>query len=177
MKSDVITIDNQGNGYGDVIEQAKKVAAYKGLGEKDSLQLQMLAEELLSLSGSVTGELGASFWIEGEGKQADLHLTTKTVMDKEKRYHLISTATSRKNEAAKTFLGKLRDAFEEAMTSEVDREAYELPADVASDIPSGSIDLPEWDGYERSIIRRLADTIKIGIRGKTVDMTVSKKFN
>ena len=34
----------------------------------------------------------------------------------------------------------------------------------------------EWDGYERSILRRLADDVKIGIRGGMVEMTVSKRF-
>jgi len=34
----------------------------------------------------------------------------------------------------------------------------------------------EWDGYEQSTLRRLADTIKIGIRGNNVEMTVIKNF-
>lgn len=35
---------------------------------------------------------------------------------------------------------------------------------------------PEWDGYEQSTLRRLADRVKIGIRGSQVDMTVTKCF-
>ena len=35
---------------------------------------------------------------------------------------------------------------------------------------------PEWDGYEESILKKLADTIKIGIRGNTIDLTVIKTF-
>ena len=31
MKSDVIIIDNQGNGFEKTIEEARKVAAYEGL--------------------------------------------------------------------------------------------------------------------------------------------------
>ena len=35
---------------------------------------------------------------------------------------------------------------------------------------------PEWDGYERSVLRKVADTVKIAIRGGVVAMTVSKDY-
>lgn len=34
----------------------------------------------------------------------------------------------------------------------------------------------EYDGYERSVLRKLADDIKVAIRGGVVDMTVVKKL-
>jgi hypothetical protein len=33
-----------------------------------------------------------------------------------------------------------------------------------------------WDGYERSVLAKVADQVKVAIRGGVVDMTVSKKF-
>ena len=135
-----------------------------------------MTEEMLSLARSVTGEMQASFWIENEGPQFDLHMSTKTVMDKEKRYHLLSSASSRKNEAAKGFLGKLRDKLEEAMASEVDHSEEEIPADMIGDLANHPVEDPEWDGYERSVLRRLADAIKISIRGGQVEIIVSKNF-
>ena len=45
------------------------------------------------------------------------------------------------------------------------------------DLPFDTYDGEDWDGYERSILRKLADDIKIGIQGQTVDITVSKRFN
>ena len=48
--------------------------------------------------------------------------------------------------------------------------------DVDND-PFNPDDEPEWDGYERSILKKLADEVKIGIQGHTVDITVSKRFN
>jgi len=175
MRSDIVNIDNSGKGFQRATSQAKKVAVYKGMAELDGIQLQVLTEELLSLARSLTGDLNASFWIEFEGAQADLHLTTQAVLDKEKRAELIASSTSRKNEAAKTFLSSLRDKFEEAMTADVER--YVPSNDILSDIPHGTYDEPEWDGYERSILRNLADEVKIGIQGHTVDITVSKRFN
>ena len=175
MKSDMIRIDNQSNGFERAIEETNRVASYQGLNPKETLRLQVIAEEMLSLARSVTGEMEASFWIEGEGKAFNLHLTTRTVMDKDKRYQLLSSATSRKNEAAKGLLGKLRNAFEEAMAAEVDH-SDEIPDELIPDTVYQSIDDPEWDGYERSVLRSLADEVKIGIRGGTVDMAVSKRF-
>ena len=129
---------------------------------------------MLSLARSVTGEMDASFWIEFEGNEAVLHMTTKTVMDREKRDLLISAATSRKNEAANTFLGKLRDLVEEAMVAEPQRDA--VPDDIVSDLPHGTFGVPDWDGYERSILGELADDVKVSIRGDVVDVSVRKCF-
>ena len=175
MRSDIVKIDNTGKGFQRATDQAKKVAVYKGMEELEAIQLQVLTEEMLSLARSITGELNASFWIEFEGVQADLHLSTKTVLDKEKRAELIASSTSRKNEAAKTFLGGLRDMFEAAMASDVER--YEPDDSLLNDLPHGVYEEPEWDGFERSILKTLADDIKIGIQGDVVDITVSKRFN
>ena len=173
MRSDIINIDNCGNGYQDALDQTAKAAQFRDLSRKEALRLRICAEEMLSLARSVTGELQARFWLESEGKKFDLHLSTKTVMDREKRENLIASATSRRNEAANSFLGKLRDAFEAAMVSEQDNSIQE---DVLDDLANHPIEIPEWDEYEQSILRNAADTVKIAIRGGFVDMTVSKSF-
>ena len=176
MKSDVIMIDNQGNGFDDAIQQTKKVAEFRGLSHKDSVRLQLFTEEMLSMARSVTGEMQAAFWIESEGKHFELNMTTQTVMDKEKRYMLISSSTSRKNEAAKSFLGRLRNAFEEAMTADADHQYFELPNELQADLAGRVFESEEWDRYEQSVLLRLADNVKIGIRGGLVSMTVIKDF-
>jgi len=176
MKSDVIMINNSGKGFEDAVAETRKVAVYQGMIGKNVLHLELMTEEMLSLVRSVTGEMQASFWIETEGPQYDLHLTTKTVLDKEKRALLISSASSRKNEAAKTFLGYLRNAFEEAMAADVNHWENDLPIDVLRDLSNHLIEDPDWDGYERSVLRKVADDVKIAIRGGVVDMTVSKNF-
>lgn len=178
MISDVITISSRGSGFSAAVEETKKVAEYAGLDSKKTLRLQLMTEEMLSLARSVTGEMQASFWLENEGTAFDLHMTTKTVMDMEKRNLLLSAATSRKNEAARSFLGRLRDAFERAMTAEATQNYYEvIPSDLYYDVAGGPVEDQEWDGYERSVLRKLADEIKIGIRGGKVDMTVAKDFS
>ena len=175
MKSDIIIIDNQGNGFAEAVEQTKAFSERCGeLNPRNALRLQLITEEMLSLARSVTGEMKASFWIEGEGSRFTLTMTTKTVMDKEKRAMLIMSATSRKNEAAKGFLGKLRDVFEQAMVSEPKCSEGGVPYELRYDVASDPYENAEWDGYERSILKKLADDVKIGIRGGVVEMTVSK---
>ena len=177
MKSDIIMISNQGPGFGDALDQAKKSAQFRDIGAKQSLQLQLLTEEMLSLARIVTGEMQASFWIESDGPSFELHMTTKTRMDREKREMLLSSSTSGKNEAAGSFLGKLRNAFETAMASDPSDQDYELPVELQADLAGREIDAPqEWDRYEQSVLFRLADQIKIGIRGGDVSMTVFKRF-
>lgn len=176
MKSNVINIDGSGNGFREAVEQTGKTAAYAGLNQSESLDLQLLTEEMLSLVRSVTGEIDALFWLEGNGKAFDLHVSTKTVMDKEKRRQLIESSTSRKNEASVGFLGRLRDAFEEAMLSDVDRQDVNLSEEEIANLPQGVLGQPDWDGYERSILQTVADEVKIGIRGGNVDVTISKRF-
>lgn len=176
MTSNRIRIDNQSNGFENAIEETARVAGYLNRNQKETVQLQVITEEMLSLARSVTGEMEAEFWIEAEGTEFDFHMTTRTAMDKEKRALLIYSATSRKNEAAKGLLGKLRDAFEQAIAAPVDRSGSDIPQELLSDLVYASVEDPKWDGYERSVLRRLADEVKIGIRGTTVEMIVSKRL-
>ena len=171
LKSDLILIDNKGNGLEEALAQTEEVAKFRGLSDKEAVQLRLITEELMGLARSVTGELAASFWIESENKAFTLHLSTKTVMDATKRYQLISSSTSQKNEAAKGFIGMLREALSSAMLSENDGVYYDFNGQPLAEAPQ-----EEWDHYERSILRKLADEIRIGVRGGAVDMTVLKHF-
>ena len=74
--------------------------------------------------------------------------------------------------------GLVTGAYEEALTAEADHTCFELPDFIPqSDLPSGSLEDSEWDCYERSILLKLADDVKIAIKGGRVTMSVSKKFS
>ena len=177
MRTDIIRIEQNGNGFETALEETRKAAeVWSGLGPNDALRLQLITEEMLCLVRSITGEIEAGFWIEAEDRKYTMHLLTKTSMDKEKRYQLISSSTSRRNEAVKGFLGKLRDIIEQALAAEVVHDYTEIPYELVNDAPSFHPDDEEWDGYERSILRRTVDDIKISIRGGEVEMTVLKSF-
>ena len=176
MKSNTIRIDNHGNGFSDVMAEAKKVAAYAEIKPEDFGHMQLLIEEMLSALKLADDDLEASFWIECADGQYDLHLNTKADLNKEQRYHLLSASTSGRNETAGTFVGLLQDRFEQALASPVDHDYDEVPSELYNDLPMGPVKDPEWDGYERKILKNVADSVKIGILRGVVDVVVSKKF-
>ena len=176
MKTDIVQIDNFGNGFAEALAQTKKAAQFRDLGPHESARLELIADEMLNLARSITGEMQASFWIESDALHFALNMTTKTVMDKEKRRLLIDSTTSHKNASANSFISRLRDAFEEAMLSDTSTQLYELPADIQADLAGRDFQSPEWDHYEQSVLFRLADDVSIGIRGGMVSMTVTKNF-
>ena len=74
MKSDTIHVLNDGTGIEAALEQVEKVAAFKGLNEKDSRHLRLLAEEMLGMMQALTGRKEADFWLDDEEKTFRLHL-------------------------------------------------------------------------------------------------------
>ncbi len=175
MKSDEISINSQGNGAEEAVRETKRMAEFQGLNPQDSLRLQLITEEMLSLVMSITGETKAIFWVEEDGGKFDLHMITQTHMDRNKKDMLLASSTSRENEAARSFLGYLRDTIENATLSEGDYSSNDVP-------PTGDVYLSfgedESDSlYEQSVLRCLADNVSISIRGKTVEMTVTQNFS
>ena len=58
MKSEVIMIDNHGNGFSEAVEQTRHFCeSCDGMSDKEILQLQLISEEMLSLARSITGEM------------------------------------------------------------------------------------------------------------------------
>ncbi|MBO7662927.1 MAG: hypothetical protein J6U01_06110 [Clostridia bacterium] len=189
MRTDIIAIDNQGTGFTEVMDHASRAAQYSGLNGKEALQLEIMTEELLSLTKSVTGEMKAQFWIDITQKLYELHLTTETDMTREKRTYLLQTATSGKNEAAQTFLGMLRNVLDEARLPSQAKARYQVSDEVLSKVMSHQVlsaeelekmdkpvEIPKWDGYEKSILQHVSDSVRIAIRGGVVDITVVKQF-
>lgn len=66
MKTDIITISNDGTNMEDALAQVEKVSSYKGLSQKNTLYLRLLAEETMALLRAVTGNVSGEFWMEDE---------------------------------------------------------------------------------------------------------------
>ena len=89
MKTDKISVSSQGARMNAALEQADKVAAYKGLSMKDALHLRLLTEEMMGLMRSITGEREGIFWIEDEDGEYRLHLQVRTLLNSEEREQLL----------------------------------------------------------------------------------------
>ncbi len=194
MKTDVIVVSSRGSKMDAALAQTEKVAVYKGLSHKNALHLRLLAEEMMSMMGSIAGEVEGKFWIEDEDDTYQLHLQVKTDMDATQRKQLVSAASSGQNEAHKGIMGKLRAFFEtdddlpvfydagisptgdvigetawsmRAYREEIERYLHEKR--------KGAEDA--WDELEKSVVAHVADDVKVSIKGRTVEMTIIKKMS
>ena len=198
MKTDVITVSSRGTQIESALAQVDKVAAYKGLTRKNALHLRLLTEEMMGMMRSITGETEGKFWIEDEDNVYQLHLQVLTSMNSEKREQLLAASSSGKNESAKGLMGRLRDFFdkgadediagfssplmlpgmyEHSSTPTLDWEwsmlSYEeaLAYRVREDDPAAK---EAWDELEKSVVAKVADDVKVSIRGRSVEMTIVK---
>jgi hypothetical protein len=193
MKTDIITISNDGTNMEDALAQVEKVSAYKGLSPKDTMHLRLLAEETMALMRAVTGNVNGEFWMEDEEQLYTLHLKVRTLMDQKKREQLLSTSTSGKNEAERGFMGKIRSFFEPSSSVPMfsagfgggSPQMYQSYVWSMEDYRDQLRQYNEenqneakeaWDELEKSVVGHLADDVKVSIRGRIVEMTISKRL-
>ena len=199
MKTDVITVSSRGNRMEAALGQVDKVIAYKELSGKNALHLRLLAEEMMGLMRSVTGAGEGLFWIEDEDQEYRLHLQVRARLSEEKRERLLDVSSSGKNESAKGLMGRLRDffdwgsdedlatftspllmpeAFEHTSSPVLDWEwsmrRYEsaLCAQMANDPAARDA----WDELEKSVVKHVADDVKVFIRNGVVELVILKKL-
>ena len=200
MRTDVIMVSSKGNQIGTALEQVDKVAAYKGLSAKNALHLRLLTEEMMGMMRSITGKTEGQFWIEDEDGVYELHLRVNTRLNSEKREKLLSATSSGKNESAKGLMGRLRDFFD--WGSDEDLASFNSPllmGDMMEHCSSPALDwewsmmryeralsdrvgqndqaaLEAWDELEKSVVKHVADDVKVSIRSGVVEMTIVKKM-
>ena len=198
MKTDVISVSGQKKMMETAIGQADKVAAYKALSEKDAMHLRLLTEEMMGLMQSVTGASEGEFWIEDEDGEYRLHLLVRTLLSTEKKEQLLSVSASGKNESAKGLMGRLREFFDWGIDEDITSNSLFLPdmyehtsspmldwewsmrqyetalsARVAKDEPGAQ---EAWDELEKSVVKKVADDVKVYIRRGTAEMVILKKL-
>lgn len=200
MKTDVITVSSKGGQMEAALQQVDKVSSYKGLSNKNALHLRLLAEEMMAMMRSITGEAQGKFWIEDQDNTYELHLLAATRMTSTKREQLLSASTSGKNESARGFMGKLRDFFERGADEDIAAHTspllmpglYEHSSTPTLDWEwsmtqyekalAYGVDkkdekaLKAWDELEKSVVAHVADDVKVSIRNQQVEMIIIKKF-
>ncbi len=193
MKTDVVVVSSKGRKMDAALAQTEKVAQYKELTHKQALHLRLLAEEMMSMMGSIAGEVEGDFWIEDDEGTYKLHLQVQTDMDASQRKQLVSVASSGQNEAHRGLMGKLRAFFEPDDDLPVFYDVgMESTGDYAVDSAwsmrlyreqlenymrqkrTGAEDA--WDELEKSVVAHVADDVKVSIKGRTVEMTIIKKL-
>ena len=198
MKTDVITVSAKGKQMEKALNQVEKVAAYKGLSPKNTLHLRLLTEEMMGMMRSITGAPEGEFWIEDNDGEYALHLRVASRMNLEKRAQLLSASASGKNEAARGLMGRIREFFDWGCDEEYDGfstamlpDAFEYSSSpaldwewsmrryenvVSSKMDQDNVAREAWDELEKSVVKHVADDVKVFIRGGYVEMTILKKM-
>ena len=200
MKTDVIMVSSKGVRMEAALIQADKVAIYKEMSPKNALHLRLLTEEMMGLMRSITGDVTGNFWIEDKDGVYELHLRTEKWLTSEKREKLLAASTTGKNESAKGLMGHLRNFFE--VGADEDVIAYTNPLVLPGMYEQTSAPTMDWewsmvqyeealaackpereeivrearDELEKSVVAHVADDVKVGIKGRTVEMTIIKKM-
>jgi len=177
MKSKLIAIHSTGEGFRDAHLETEEMGA--NLPEEQKLHLCLITEEMLSLFNSVTGTVdNAEFWLEEENSLFTFHLSAIQKLGNIQRDELIQSTTSGTNEAAKGFLGKLKEMFIQAMSVGKDIDLYYTSEGYsqAADLTDAVISSPKWDKFERSVLLSLTDNVRISIKGGKVDLIATKQF-
>jgi len=201
MKTDVILVSSKGNQIDEALSQVEKVTAYKGLTGKNALHLRLLAEEMMGMMRSITGEPEGEFWIEDKDNVFQLHLRVDTRLDSGKREQLLAASSTGKNESARGLMGRLRDFFDRGMDEDVASLSSPLmlsgmyehsstptmdwewtmmryEQELSSRVRNNDTQAREaWDELEKSVVAKVADDVKVSIRGRMVEMIIEKKMN
>ena len=193
MKTDIIAISSPGSNMEAVLGQIEKFSAYKGLSEKDAMYLRLLTEEMMAMMRAITGNVNAEFWAEDQAGVYELHLRVSSLVDEKAREQLLSASSSGKNEAARGFMGKIRAFFEPASSVPMFTSGFagggpqmcgrytwsmEDYRDQLRQYREQHRDAnPEaWDELEKSVVAKVADDVKVSIRGREVEMTILKSL-
>lgn len=199
MITEVISITSSGENMDAALDLSRKTAAYNSLSPKSTLQLRLLAEEMMGIMRSITGETKGKFWIEAENGVYQLHLVVDAALTREKRDQLLATASSGRNDAARSFMGRLREFFFGRVDEEI--AAYDNTVLAGGVMPDGSRPMTDWewrmtryqdalsaakaekteaadawDELEKSVVSNVADDVKVSIKGFQTEMTIIKKM-
>lgn len=207
MTTEQVYVKNDGEGLDKALRVSENFAKETGLSNKYAMHLRLITEEMLGMVRAITGEFKALFWIDGDSSACNLHLMADVDMDSEKRKGLIAASTSKKNEAAKGIMGKIRELVEVGMenydevgklqvqygvdplcygTMGIDNETMSqamLSWSLRQYRENLSSDINEgyykaaWDELEKSVVANLADDVRVGIKSDKVQIVIKKKFS
>lgn len=201
MRTDVITIRSDLCGRDDAMEAAEKFTVYYGITGRNALHLRLLTEETISMVHGILDDFCGKFWLESEktkkGLLCRICLSAEKQVNKAQEEHMLSVASSGRNENARGVMGKIREILRRSLQSSNDADEQYLWKMNSAWIDSGSSsaadsnfwslqlyrqslsetktqDKEEWDELEKSIIAKLADEVKVWLKADSTTVTIEK---
>lgn len=205
MKTDVITVTGDLDGMDAAIEAEEKFADYYGITGRNALHLRLLTEETISMIHGIFDDFSGGFWLESEKSKAGLIcricLSAEKQANKEQESHMLSVASSGKNESARGIMGKVRELLRRSLQPETEADETYLKnmtdAWMVSGTNSSGFAAPgaafwslqsyrnsvsaqkdtkeeEWDELEKSIIAKIADEVKVWLDADSTTVVIEK---
>lgn len=207
MRTDIIRVYSNLDGSDKALNAAEKFVVYNELGGKDGRHLRLLTEETISMLHGIMEDFSGSFWIESEqtkkGMLCRICLTIDRQANMEQEEHILSVASSGKNESTRGVVGKIRELIRRSIQSSSSEEEKELrnmsDAWLGMGAGTGSAVVPiqgdncwslqlyrnnlsaqqnektqEWDELEKSIIAKLSDEVKVWLMTDETRIVVEK---
>lgn len=204
---DILTlkITNEEFRLAEALELTETLGRQGGLSEKEVLRLRLLTEELVGMLRGISGDVTAEYRIGQTGKSYTLRLSSDVTLDRRMREQLIAASTSGTNEAARGFMGSIREMIEIALLptgsgpSLLSRMSMGLMSMSGSTGPAAhqasagafqwsmkqyksailaqeGEDNPAWDELEKSIVASIADEVRVLVDGSYVEIAIDKNF-
>ena len=177
-------------GLSAALAEAETFAYHSGLPERDALHLRLLAEELLGMVGGVLEVRKGSFWIEQDGLDFQLRLAADAPVGQQARDVLVAVSTDERNAAYGGVTGRIRRALDfltgaenGVITGGVQSGLLPSAQDIEWSLEQYRREAKReekaqaWDELEKSVLGRLADDIRVGVRPDRVEITIFKHFS
>ena len=198
MKSNICVVKKGGIGLKNVLLEVEKVTNYNGMQTKEALRLRLLAEELVGMLPELVKNFEGRVWVQNDENRYELHAELSVEdLSKEKKETLIAVSANKRNAAASSFMGKIRDVAENMLLFSEESSGYSYHPDYIYGYDTIDIhytyawtleyytkqqkarwsdNSEEWDQLEKSIVAKLADDVIVGVRGKKVEIIIKKEF-
>ena len=191
MKSTIIKISNDKDNLNKVFLETQKTAKYAELDAKQTIRTRLIAEEFIGMLKELSQDFDGEFWIENNDLSFEFiaQLLINENMDKQTKRKFIDVSTSKKNAAANSIMGKIRDVVENMLYPEnavysSSFISYQLETAVLLNdqwtltrYKDAQRDKEEpWDELEKSIIANLADDVIVSVKGNKVEIVIKKDF-
>ena len=198
MKSNICVVKKGGIGLENVLVEVEKVTNYNGMQKKEAMRLRLLAEELVGMLTELVKNFEGRVWLQNDENRYELHAELSVEgLSKEKKASLIAVSANKKNAAASSFMGKIREVAENMllyseenagcatqseylcgyqMTDVHYTYAWTLDHYTARQREKSADNSEEWDQLEKSIVAKLADDVIVGVRSKKVEIIIKKEF-
>lgn len=204
MKSNECVLHRDKKDIENVLNEVEKVAEYNGLTRKETIQLRLLAEEMIGMQEGILGFVEGAFYLENKDRVYNLCLHSDVMVEDWTREKFVEMSTNKQNAAYSGFMGKIRmtiDSMLNGASGDLYLGSYDYVGNsLVLSYPSfyqmpmhggdsyeqtwalsqyreeakGNED--KWDELEKSIVASIADEVIVGARTNYVDIIVVKKF-